>query len=376
VTARRRDLQLRARRLALRDLADVETRVGRLIESAMDPIVVVDEAQRIVVFNGAAEAAFRRPRETVLGQPLALLLPERFRSAHHDHVERFGRTGVTSRRMGGQPILAALRSTGEEFPIEASISRHDEAGRQFFTAILRDVSERVAADEALLRSKRELRQLGAAAQVAQERERNRIARELHDELGQALTMLQMDLAWCKAKTPAGADDLAARLARMETLLAGTVAATRRIAADLRPLMLDDLGLVPALEWLAQNFSQRTGIRCTLGVGDLPAAELPGAHSSAVYRIVQESLTNAAKHARASAVEVSVREEAGDLLVQVRDDGVGFAPQVPRRADALGLVGIRERASMLDGTATIASNLGGGTTVTVRIPLAPAAPAAS
>jgi PAS domain S-box-containing protein len=360
--------QTRERQAAHRELRQAEAHVGQIVESAMDPIISVDHEQRIVVFNAAAEEAFRCTQDAVLGQPLDILLPERFRGVHRSHVQRFGRTGVTARRMGAQAILSALRATGEEFPIEASISRHEANGRNLYTVILRDVSERVRAEEALRRSKRELQALGAAAQIAREQEKHRIARELHDELGQALTMLQMDLAWCKSKTPAAADEFAAKLGRMETLLKSTVAATRRIAADLRPLMLDDLGLVPALEWLVQTFSQRTGTRCELTL-EGAKLELQSAHSSAVFRIVQEALTNVAKHARASSVEVALRRENGEIVVRIRDDGVGFSPQAPHRANAFGLVSIRERASMLDGAATVTSAAGQGTTVEVRLPFA-------
>ncbi len=125
--------------------------------------------------------------------------------------------------------------------------------------ILRDVTARVRAEEALRRSKEELQELGAAAHQAREQEKSRIARELHDELAQSLTALQMDVAWCKEKIPPGENGFAKKLERMEALLNTTVAATRRIAADLRPLMLDDLGLLPAVEWLVENFTQRTGV---------------------------------------------------------------------------------------------------------------------
>ena len=123
------------------------------------------------------------------------------------------------------------------------------------------------AEAALRRSKDELQELGAAAHMTREQEKSRIARELHDELGQLLTMLQMDVAWCKERQPAGDGLFAAKLDRMESLLKSTIAATRRIASDLRPLMLDDLGLVPSIEWLVENFSQRTGIACELSIGD-------------------------------------------------------------------------------------------------------------
>ena len=191
--------------------------------------------------------------------------------------------------MGASRIVTGMRRNGEEFPIDASISQLKDGDSRYYTVILRDVSERMKVHEALRRSKEELRELSSTSHIAREQEKNRIARELHDELGQALTMLQMDVAWCKAKAPAGEPEFATRLDRMEALLKTTVAATRRIAADLRPLLLDDLGIVPAVEWLAENFTQRTGVPCRLTIED-PDLELDGVRATAVFRIVQESLT--------------------------------------------------------------------------------------
>ena len=128
-----------------------------IVESAMDPIIAVDEAQRIVLFNPAAERAFRWSREAVIGQPLDRLIPERFRHVHRQHIERFGATGTTSRRMGALSALSALRANGEEFPIEASISQHVDSGAKFFTVILRDITERVRAEALLARSEAQLR---------------------------------------------------------------------------------------------------------------------------------------------------------------------------------------------------------------------------
>src|SRR6266700_3151067 len=265
--------QISQQRASHEALRNVEARVSGIVESAMDPIVTVDERQRILVFNAAAEHVFRWPRAAVLGEPLDKLLPERFRQGHRAHIEHFGRTGSTSRRMGGRNVLMALRADGEEFPIDASISQVSEGDGKFYTVILRDVSARVLAEEALRRSKEELHELASAAHRAREQEKSRIARELHDELGQQLTALQMDVAWCRDKTPSNQEAMASRLARMEALLETTVAATRRISADLRPLMLDDLGLQPALEWLVASFTEHTGVRCELAAGngelDLP-----------------------------------------------------------------------------------------------------------
>ena len=158
---------------------------------------------------------------------------------------------ATVRFSGGTlRVVTGLRRNGDEFPIDASISQIETSGERFYTVILRDVTARFEAIEALRKSKEELQQLGAAAHLTREQEKSRIARELHDELGQSLTMLQMDVAWSKDKAPQDDAVLRARLERMTSLLKSTIAATRRIASDLRPLMLDDLGLVPSIEWRA------------------------------------------------------------------------------------------------------------------------------
>lgn len=348
-------------------LARSEARLRGILDSAMDAIITTDAGQRIILFNNAAETMFGWSRDEAIGMELGRLIPERYRGTHGDHVRQFGTTGTVSRRMGGAlRVVTGLRRNGDEFPIDASISQIDESGTRFYTVILRDITARIEAEEALRRSRDELQELGAAANMAREQEKSRIARELHDELGQLLTMLQMDVAWCKEKRPAGDDALAAKLDRMEGLLKSTIAATRRIASDLRPLMLDDLGLVPSIEWLVENFAQRTGIACelTLGEGDL---RLPTAHATAIFRIVQESLTNIAKHANASHADIAIEHEPGALVVRIEDDGAGFSPEAPRKPQSFGLFGLRERASMMGGDVTIASAPGEGTRVEVRLP---------
>lgn len=359
--------QVGRRQAAGRALQNIEARVTDIVESAMDPVIAVDQDQRVVLFNAAAEKTFLWPRTAVLGEPLDKLIPQRFHAGHRAHIERFGDAGVTSRRMGSRMVLMALRADGEEFPIDASISQHTEDGKKYFTVILRDVTERVRAEEALRRSKEELQELGAAAHQAREQEKSRIARELHDELAQALTALQMDIAWCKERLPAGQDGLAKKLQRMETLLDTTVTATRRIAADLRPLMLDDLGLLPAVEWLVENFTQRTGVPCELAISTADF-KLHDAHSSAVFRIVQEALANIAKHAQASSAKVAIEQDGSEVTISVRDDGLGFSPQDPRKPNSFGLMGLRERAYLLGGEAAIISVPGHGTRIEVRLPL--------
>ena len=163
---------------------------------------------------------------------------------------------------------------------------------------MRDVTERATAEEALLRSKEELKRLASSAHQAREQEQHRIARELHDELGQALTALRMMVVWVRERIDDNDADLIGKLERMSELLRETIASMRRISSELRPLILDDLGLVPAIETLVERFSDRTGIACELMVNDT-GQPLADAYKTAVFRIVQESLTNIAKHAQST-----------------------------------------------------------------------------
>jgi signal transduction histidine kinase len=154
---------------------------------------------------------------------------------------------------------------------------------------------------------------------------------------------------------------------MEVMLEATVAATRRIAADLRPLMLDDLGLLPALEWLVESFTERTDIPCALAV-DGGELDLPDMQATAVFRAVQESLTNVARHAQASRVDVAIEHGETQVTVRVRDDGVGFSPEASRKPESFGLLGLRERAALLGGEAMVTSAPGRGTRVEMRFPV--------
>ena len=348
-------------------LARSEARLRGILDSAMDAIITVDSRQHVVLFNKAAEDVFGCPRDQAIGAPLAWFIPARFRGAHASHVERFGATGITSRRMGATRIVTGLRRSGEEFPIDASISQLEENGVKYYTVILRDISELVKAEREVRESKDELRELASAASTAREQEKMRIARELHDELAQAMTGLKMDLSMVRMTTTNPSPELPGRLDKMERQIDLTIASMRRIAADLRPLALDDLGLVPALESLVKNFRQRTGIACELALSH-PDFDLSDAQATAVFRIVQEALTNVTKHAHATAVEVNVLQDGDTLVVSVRDNGSGFAVPSSRKPNSFGLLGVRERAYLLGGNVRVTSAPGDGTEIEVRLPL--------
>ncbi|MBI5277170.1 MAG: PAS domain-containing sensor histidine kinase [Burkholderiales bacterium] len=344
---------------AEQEQARLAARLSGLLDSAMDAIITVDESQRIILYNRAAEKIFGYSPLQVMGRPLAMLLPQRYRAGHKELVQRFGATGTTSRRMGGTSVIYGQRSTGEEFPMDASISQLESAEGKLFTVILRDVTERV-------RAQQELAAFAAEASGVREQEKSRIARELHDELAQTLTAIKMDTLWLKDNLSADPQAFDEKVAEMLAMLDQAVASTRRIAADLRPLVLDDLGLMPAIEWLVQTFTQRTGIVCELEADE--DLELREPYATAVFRMIQESLANVGKHAKASRVDVRVDRRGDDLVLSVQDDGIGFRLDDPRKPQSLGLVGLRERALLLRGEVQVASQPGMGTRIEARIPV--------
>jgi two-component system sensor kinase len=262
-------------------------------------------------------------------------------------------------------VLAGLRADGEEFPIDASISHVSVGDRKFYTVILRDITERHGAAAALNKSHQELRALYESMHQVREAERTRIARELHDELAQWLTALKMDAAWIATRLPREQEQLIGKAERMKAVVDSTVAAVRRIAADLRPVMLDDLGLVPALESLLNDLAERVGIEVSVNA-DGDELDLPEPLATAVYRMVQEALTNVARHANATAIVVDVTVAGEELHVRVRDNGQGIRIDPNRKS--FGLLGIRERARTLGGDARIYSPAEGGTIVEIDIPL--------
>jgi PAS domain S-box-containing protein len=349
-------------------LAEREQRLAAIVDSAMDAVITVDAGQRIVLFNRAAEVVFRCRRDDVLGERLDRLLPARYRDAHRLHIQRFGDTGVTSRAMGEMPALRGLRADGEEFPLEASISHTRQEGQDFFTVILRDTTRREQYEQAIRRQQHELRELSARVLEAREEEKTLIARELHDELGQLLTALKMDLAFVRDRLPAGVGELPERAMKMDALLDRTVNSVRRISAELRPLMLDDLGLVDGIAWLVDDFSARSGVRASLTMpegSDLEGLERNVANT--LYRVLQESLTNVARHAGAQHAWIALAAEGNYVRLVIEDDGRGIADEDLARPRSLGLKGMRERVRYLGGTLEIGRAVRGGTRVAVRVP---------
>ena len=230
-------------------------------------------------------------------------------------------------------------------------------------------AERRRAQEQLEQSQERLRNLTARLESIQEEERTRIAREVHDELGQALTGVKLEFASLRDQLPDAGSAVLDRVESISKLVDGTMQSVRRIATELRPVVLDQLGLIPAIEWQARVFQARTGIPCTLNIY-LRTVALPIHHSTGVFRIFQEILTNVTRHAQASGVTITVQEHAGHLLLQVSDNGRGITDAEVSGSRSLGLLGMRERSLLLGGETRIERNPVKGTMVTVRIPIDP------
>ena len=239
-----------------------------------------------------------------------------------------------------------------------------------FVVTFNDVTYRKRGEEALKASREQLRELAARLQEAREEERAFIAREIHDELGQLLTGLKIDLKWFEKRLPQDAANskvLREKMASILELVDETIRAMRRVATQFRPGVLDTLGLIAAIEWQAEEFASRTGINCEF-VDPMPQ-QLTGLDcETALFRIFQESLTNVARHSEATKVKISLSPQNGTLVLRVSDNGRGITEKEIRDPHSIGLLGMRERAYIFGGEVSVTGSPGHGTTVTARIPL--------
>ena len=321
----------------------------------------VFEHQRVTKVNDAMLAQYGATRESFLGTTPADLF--RHDLAHGRRVWRefFDRghvhTETDERRIDGTP----MRIEGDYMVV------YDERGRiAGHFGIQRDVTDRHLATEQIRASSEQLRALASRLQAVREEERTGIAREIHDELGQALTGLKLDVAWMKRRLPRD-DELVARCASIVERIDATLSAVRRIATALRPAILDQLGLAAALEWQGQEFAARTGIEVVMELS-VDGAPVPDDLGSSAFRILQEALTNVARHAKATRVTIRLAQTPALLTLAVSDDGVGIPPERLAGTASLGVVGMRERALACGGEFHISCEPGHGTTVLLRVPL--------
>src|SRR5437588_941535 len=268
--------------------------------------------------------------------------------------------------LGEEVVIEMLKSGATDYVLKTRLSR-------LVPAVLRALREkedrldRRKTGEKLRKSHEQLRALSVYLQHIREDERIRISRQVHDELGQSLTGLKMDLYWLTSRVPKQLREVHDKTKAMSAHIDSTIQTVRRISTELRPGILDDLGLVAALEWQAQEFQKRTGLRC-LVTCEVTETSFEQDLNTAFFRIFQETLTNVIRHAQATRVEVTLKEEQGYLLMEVRDNGRGISSDEITNTKSIGLLGMRERAALLGGELAIVGKPGKGTSVTVKIPL--------
>lgn len=347
-----------------------DDRYQHTVNSVMDAIVAIDESMHIVLFNPAAEDMFNMKKEQAIGQPIDLLLPESARERHRGHVARFADSQSTSRAMGPHLDITGRRSDGKVFPIESTIAKTMLAGKLQMTAVLRDVTERRQAETGLRTANQQLRHLSTSLQHVREQERSRLSRELHDELGQQLTGLKLSLSWLGTRIKDGRTATPDAIDEMRYQLDAAIASVRRISTELRPIILDELGLGEAMAWHIQEFAKRSALDIET---DLAAAEhVQGdALATALFRIVQEALTNVIRHAHATKVKVTLVHVEQTLVLTIQDNGRGF--QYTARPEGIGLVSMRERAHSVGATFNIMTTpglgLGHGVGTTIEVTIA-------
>jgi len=351
---------------ARRDAARRVTFQTLLLDSVRESVIATDLDHRISFWNKGAEGLFGWSGEEALGQPLeALIIPDAV-SAH----EELSKELSTADRVGkwqGQALRR--RRDGSELWTDLVVSRmaHADDRPAGFIAIHRDVTDLHANQEMIRDSRERMRNLASSLLIAREQERAAIARDLHDDVGQTLTRLRIDLCWLTERVP---KRLRTRRSKeIVDLVDSLVLRVQNISAELRPPVLDDFGLEAAIEWQVRQFSTWNTCACDLDL-ELSRLHVHRNRDTAVFRIVQEALTNVARHSQARRVVVRGRVTSNELDVQIKDDGVGFPEAKRQSAQSLGLISMRERAESIGGQLEVASGAGIGTTVRVRVPVDP------
>ena len=345
--------------LDVTDWRRTEHRLRTIIESEPECVKVVDAQGRLVDINPAGLAMIEAESlDAVRGAAVYELVAPEYRPGFLDLHRRVfaGESGTYEFEIIGLKGKRRLLAT-------QAVPLRDGSGTvQALLGITRDITETRRAEEQLRASRAALRSLATRQQDIREDERTRIAREIHDSLGQALTALKLHLAAAQDAARNAAPALGGRLAETAAMVDDLVKMVRRIATELRPPILDQLGLPAALEWLAQDFSRRTSIRCTTTIG-LTEGAISQELATALFRIVQEGLTNISRHADASQVNISLGLKSLCVTLEIVDDGRGITEAATSGPGSLGILGMRERAAALGGVLEVAPREGGGTRVT-------------
>jgi len=349
-------------------LRESEARLRTIIETEPECVKLVDERGRLLEMNPAGLAMIEADSiDQVRGQSIAQVVAPEHRAAFLDLHRR-----VFAGEAGTLEFEVIGLKGGRRWLATQAVPLRDREGAGVVQALLgitRDVTETRRAEELLRASRTALRSLATRQQDIREDERTRIAREIHDSLGQALTALKLHLAAAQEAVAREAPSLGCRLVETADMVDDLVKMVRRIATELRPPILDQLGLPAALEWLAQDFSHRTGIACRTTI--LPTSgAISQELATALFRIVQEGLTNISRHAEAAEVEIALELKSQCVTLEISDDGRGITEATTTGPGSLGILGMRERAAALGGVLEVVPRNDGGTRVTAWFPALP------
>ena len=356
-------LELIEHRKAERALHESEEKYRNLVERANDGIVIIQDGIMKYLNPRLAEMGGYTVQESI-GTPFTDYLHPAERPIVIDRYNR---------RMSGEdvePIYETVlrRKDGSAISVEINASIISYEGRPADLVLVRDITERKQAEEQLKASRQQLRSLSAHLQSVREEERTSLARDIHDELGQVLTALKIDLSWLAKEFPADQKSLLEKTRSMSKLVDMTIQKVKSISTELRPGLLDDFGLVAAIEWQAGEFQKLTGISIEISTKPEDIV-LDRDRSTVLFRIFQELLTNVTRHADATKVKVSLVEEADKIVLTLKDNGRGITREQISDPRSFGLLGMRERVHSWQGEFKISGIPGKGTTAVVSIPLA-------
>lgn len=346
-------------------LKESDAKLRYMVQSVRDAILTVDSSGKIILFNFAAEQMFGIEANEALGKQIEDVLFQSQPKALALNFMRYLNEGWQSSSGLALLGLISLVQGDREFPVELSLSSTIFRGEVLVTAVFRDLSERQRAEHELIETNRQLQALSAAQQNVREEERLRISRELHDELGQSLTGIRMEVSWLGSRLMADQFELEKKVGSIKKLIDGSISSVRRISSELRPLVLDDLGFSAAATWYVKQFTERTGINVNLLLHEQDP-DNGSTIATTLFRILQESLTNIARHARANNVDVRLGFSDNHWLLTIQDDGAGFDEKAAKPT-GIGLIGMKERVQILGGAFDLTTTPGHGAKVEIRIP---------
>jgi len=356
-------MDITERKEASHRLEELEALESSILDAIPQAVVGLHE-RRINFANSAVKIVFGWHREELIGRSITIFY------RNEEEADEIGRRFYSAlvQQRTYETEFPCRRKDGSEILCRMKASRIGEKLREKRIVLtFEDITEQKKAQEELERSRQELRNLSVHLQSVREKESTRIARKIHDELGQSLTALQMDLSWLIGRLPDDSPTVREKARSMSRLVKETIESVHKITTELRPSLLDDLGLTAAIEWQAEDFQKRSGINCQADIrfaGGVIDKDL----ATAVFRIFQETLTNIARHSQATQCEVTLSENEKELCLEVKDNGVGIKPQQIDDPRSFGMIGLRERAHLWGGTVHVRNIKPSGTMVKLLIPL--------